>query len=353
MADTTKSTQVVPEVYADMLQAEFPGKMVVGQLAVQSDALEGQAGETIYFPRFLPLMEAEDLTETTNMTPEALTTDNTSSATIKEVGKAVEITDKALLTAWGNPLEEARRQMSLLAARRIDFDLIKEADANAAHSLDITGETTKTITSDTIVDALAEFEDAIHDLAGLVIHSKQQADLFKTSAFRDASQFGDASVIRHGQLGTVFNIPVYVSDRIATNRTVLAASCDGDDTTLYVRSTLGFPTSGKIKIGTEEMDYASKTDFSFTGVTRAANGSSAASHDLGAAIVQLDGSYADVTPWYDALLIRNGALGLAYKRRPIVEVDRDVLARSTVITTNVHYAIKLVNTDRVVKIKTQ
>ena len=35
-----------------------------------------------------------------------------------------------------------------------------------------------------------------------------------------------------------------------------------------------------------------------------------------------------------------GALGALYKRRPIVERDRDILKRTNVITTNVHYAVK-------------
>ncbi|MFE6683933.1 hypothetical protein [Streptomyces sp. NPDC057729] len=40
------------------------------------------------------------------------------------------------------------------------------------------------------------------------------------------------------------------------------------------------------------------------------------------------------------LLLKNNALGLLYKRRPIVEFDRDILKRTTVITTNLHYAVK-------------
>lgn len=51
-----------------------------------------------------------------------------------------------------------------------------------------------------------------------------------------------------------------------------------------------------------------------------------------------------------ALLLRKGSLGLMYKRRPIVEFDRDILARTTVAATNLHYAVKRLADDGVADI---
>lgn len=51
------------------------------------------------------------------------------------------------------------------------------------------------------------------------------------------------------------------------------------------------------------------------------------------------------------MLLKRGALGVLYKRRPIVEQDRDILKRTNVVTTNVHYAVKRLN-DRGVCIGT-
>lgn len=42
------------------------------------------------------------------------------------------------------------------------------------------------------------------------------------------------------------------------------------------------------------------------------------------------------------LTVKNASLGALYKRRPIVEQDRDVLKRQDVVTTNLHYAVKAV-----------
>ena len=47
------------------------------------------------------------------------------------------------------------------------------------------------------------------------------------------------------------------------------------------------------------------------------------------------------------LLMQHAALGLLYKRRPVVETDRDILKRTTVVTTNVHYAVKRLKDDGV------
>lgn len=51
-----------------------------------------------------------------------------------------------------------------------------------------------------------------------------------------------------------------------------------------------------------------------------------------------------------ALLLKQNSLGLFYKRRPVVEQDRDILARTTVVATNLHYAVKRIADDGVVDI---
>ena len=51
-----------------------------------------------------------------------------------------------------------------------------------------------------------------------------------------------------------------------------------------------------------------------------------------------------------ALLLKNNSLGLMYKRRPVVEQDRDILARTTVVATNMHYGVKRLNDEGVVNI---
>jgi hypothetical protein len=50
-------------------------------------------------------------------------------------------------------------------------------------------------------------------------------------------------------------------------------------------------------------------------------------------------------------MLERNALGYITKRAPIVETGRDILKRNTIITTNVHYAVKLINTDGIAVIE--
>lgn len=262
MADTTTTSlaAIIPEVWADQAQAKFTGavKVLNSGAVLYKNELEGNPGDTVHFPKWDALTDLDDLTEGVAMVPEEMGASD-STATIKEAGKAVEITDKAILTALGNPQDEAQRQFGVLAARKLDGDLITAA--TAAGSLTTATTTGVGISWAAIVDGISEFGDEWEpsDFAGLFIRSEQMADLFKDDQFVNASKIGDSSIIRSGTLGNIAGIPVSLTNRLATGK------------------------------------------------------------------------------W---ALLKNNSLGALYKRRPIVETDRDILKRSTVITTNVHYAVK-------------
>lgn len=63
--------------------------------------------------------------------------------------------------------------------------------------------------------------------------------------------------------------------------TTLASAIGSSDTTIVVGSTTGFLSSGTLRIDQELMDYAGVTGSTFTGVTRGAHGTTAASHSSG------------------------------------------------------------------------
>ena len=273
-AATTAADMIVPEVWRDMVQAEFTGNLVIGDLAYSDDSLVGSPGDTIAFPRWNALSDIDDIAETDSLTPEKLTTDEGDQATIKEAGKAVEFTDKSLLVSFGDPVGEARRQVGLLTARKVDSDLANEAE-NALNKYDGTGSTDGAydgaMSWDVVVQGgIATFGDQWNpaNMAALVVHSKQHLALLQDPNFIDASKLGQQSVILRGQVGSIGNVPVVMSDRVVT-------SGSGDSTI------------------------------------------------------------------YHALMLKRNVLGVLWKRHPIVETDRDILARTNVITTNFHYGVKL------------
>ncbi|MFE7782042.1 phage major capsid protein [Streptomyces nigrescens] len=269
MPDTTAANLIVPEVWADMSQARFTGAVrVMGSGAVMTDdTLVGQPGDTINFPKWDTLGELDDLTEGTAMSTTVMG-QRSSSATIREAGKAVEITDKALLTGLGDPRDEAQRQFGILAARKVDAALIAQAQADETaqgggtpYSLTTAAGKTKFTWADAMVPALAKFGDEWDpaEFAGIFLNSAQHAEAALDPQFIDASKLGADTVVRTGQIGAIAGLPVFITNRVA---------------------------AGKF------------------------------------------------------LLLKNNSLGALYKRRPIVETDRDILKRTTVITTNVHFAVK-------------
>lgn len=277
MATTLSTGLYSPEVWEDVAQATFVNKAIVLNAALQSNTLVGKPGDTVEFPKWSTLSDLADLTEGVAMDTEALTQSSTR-ATIKEAGKAVEITDTADLTGLGNPQDEAIRQFGVLAARKVDGDLIATAaativggvtHANGAAATDSAPHSHTTaaggLTWAGIVGAIEKFGDDFEpdEFSGLYVRSDARAALFKDDQFIAATQGqGSNGIISRGLIGTLGGLDVFVTDRL---------------------------------------------------------------------------------PAAKAMIIKRNALGVLYKRRPIVEQDRDILKRTNVVTTNLHYATKRLN----------
>lgn len=280
---TTTSDLIIPDVWADALGPTILGKAVLASFADVDDTLVGQPGERVLFPKFDYIGDADDLDEGVPMDVTKLTMTD-SYATIKEAGKAVSFTDSALLSALGDPKNQANQQLALSIARKIDTDLRLAAEythtnggagddepTTAPLSLTVTGPMTWNAYTRAAALWGDEYDPA--EVAGIVIHSAQQQQLSNDPLFVSVDKFGQDAAIVRGQIGRIGTIPVVVSDRAS-------------------------------------------------------------------AVVDVDAGTAGNQAGYKALLIRKGALALKYKRRPIVETDRDILARETVLATNVHYATK-------------
>ena len=74
--------------------------------------------------------------------------------------------------------------------------------------------------------------------------------------------------------------------RSTNGSTALNGGENASDTTITVDSTTDFSTAGTIIIGTEQITYTGKTSTTFTGCTRGANSTSAASHSDDATVTQ-------------------------------------------------------------------
>lgn len=288
---TTAADLIVPEVWGPAVMSAVLQKAVLAPLVTNDETLVGQPGDTISFPKFGYIGDAVDLSEGVAIELKKLTmTDST--ATIKEAGTGVELTDKAIVTALGRPLDQAVGQLATSIARKIDTDIRSAAQAAVMGSTPGDGAPLRAHTDASLFPTALSWEAvtagiaALGDdwdpaeMAGLVIHSAQHVSLLNDSNFIGIDKMGQNSAILRGQVGQIGQVPVIVSDR-----------------------TTSWTNEGKT--------------------------------------------------YFDALLIKRNALTLAYKRRPVVERDRDILRRTNVVTTNVHYAVKRTDDRGIVVISTE
>lgn len=269
MAQTRAIDLIRPTAFAQIVAREFPNKIRFAPLAVVDTTLEGNPGDTITRPEWSQLTDATELAETDVIVPERLT-QSSDTVTIKEAGKGVEFTDKALLTAIGDPVAEGRRQVIATVANKIDADLYATANAGATAVVNPEG-TFGVAAMAKAFGRYPEMDEPSDVFAGMVLSNASYMDLLTSELLLTRDKAGPDATLFRGSVGSFMGVPIIVSNRVTST---------GD------------------------------------------------------------------------LLIPRGSIALGYKRRPLLETDRDILARSTVVTVNVHYGTWLTKFASITKITT-
>lgn len=170
----TKSDDLInPEVLADAISAKLPQAIRFSPYAKVDNTLVGQPGNTITRPKYGYIGPAEDLTEGVPMDTTQMSM-TTSEVTVKEAGKAVEVTETAIITNIAGTLAEAENQIVLSMRDKIEIDYL--AALNTA-LLSFTGTPTS---PSAILDAIDVFgaEDDLELV--LFIHPKDYTKLVKS-----------------------------------------------------------------------------------------------------------------------------------------------------------------------------
>ena len=205
----TKLTNLInPQVMADMIAAELPKKIKMEPFAVVDDTLQGVAGNTITIPKFAYVGEAEVVAEGIAAGTVVLTA-TSAQATVKKAVKAIELTDEAVLSGYGDPVGEATRQLTMALADKIDSDCM----AAAAAATNVVDKSTADIKYAAIVDAVDAFEEEDDEAKVLFIHPKQLTKLRKDAEFMDKNKFG-ADVMMTGAIGQIAGCQVVVSKKV-------------------------------------------------------------------------------------------------------------------------------------------
>lgn len=197
-----------PEVMADMISAKVEKKLVVAPFAKVDTTLQGIPGDTITIPQYAYIGDAEDIAEGVACGTVKLAT-STTQVKVKKAMKAVELTDEAVLSGYGDPVGETNNQLALSIASKVDNDAM---DSLQTAQLIFDG-SAKTIAYAGIVDAIDRFEEEVNTEKVIFVHPKQVTQLRKDSDFISADKYA-GNVIMTGEIGMIANARVVPSKKV-------------------------------------------------------------------------------------------------------------------------------------------
>ena len=283
---TKLANLVNPEVMADMVSARLPKKIKFSPIAKIDTTLVGRPGDTITVPKYAYIGDAEDVAEGVAMGTTVLTA-STTQVSVKKAGKAVELTDESVLSGYGDPKGEATNQLTMAIAAKVDNDCLA---ALYTAPLKYDG-SVAVIGYDGIVKANAVFGDESDEAMNKVmyIHPDQEQTIRLDANFMDKNKYG-LEVVMNGAIGKIAGIEIKKSKKVEKNE---------------------------------------------------------AGHWLNP-IVILSAADPNEAADADGTAEESAALTIYMKRNVEVEADRDILAKTTVISADEHYGVALSNESKVV-----
>ena len=206
---TTKIADLInPQVMADMISAKITKKIVVAPFAKIDTTLVGVPGNTITVPKYGYIGDAEDVAEGVAAGTVKLSTSSTT-VTVKKAMKAVELTDEAILSGYGNPVGETNNQLAKAIAAKVDNDAM-EALQDATLIYDGSA---GNISYNGIVEAIDLFDEEINSEKVMFVNPKQVTTLRKDSNFISADKY-TGQVILTGEIGMIANCRIVPSKKV-------------------------------------------------------------------------------------------------------------------------------------------
>lgn len=222
-----------------------------GAIQLIPNALKGHYGKAAFFEDVATLVTRRDITSTASVTDLAMTQDEEISVKInRKIGPVAQTLDaikKAGLTE-----AQASFAFGQLAASRKMQDMINTAliageaaiQGNIAMNLDITGESTKTMTTSALVRTAAKFGDMAGDIVCWVGHSKAYFDLLNGMISDKVTGISDLITIQGG-------IPATLGRSFVITDAAALTDANGSATDTY--NTLGL-VQGAIVVEESEPD---------------------------------------------------------------------------------------------------
>jgi len=332
---TKISDLVNPMVMADAISAKIGKKIVVSPFAKIDETLSGVPGDTVYVPQYSYIGDADDIAEGSEVGTSKLVA-STTKATIKKAMKAVELTDEAVLSGYGNPVGETSNQLAAAIAAKVDADAM-DALQDAKLSFDSSDEQ---INYNGIVDAIDVFEEESNSEKVMFIHPKQMTQLRHDENFISADKYPGA-VVMTGEIGMIANTRIVPSKRVPLNEELSERYefCSENDADALLVTEADAAEDGEVLISDVLGDLKNAVAGDYV---KLADAVSKGTYYLNPIVkIETDTELQDEAP----------ALTIYIKRDTNVEAQRQSLRRVTDISVDKLYTVALSNAAKVVLAK--
>ena len=257
-----------PQVVGDRIQKKLFDYVRFAPLARVYDNLEGRPGSTVTLPYYNSIGAATLVGEGQDI-PISQLTESTVSVTISKYAKGVQITDEAVLSAYGDPIGEAVDQIAQSIAQAYDNAMLAAMGTSADAAMTTAA---AALTADGIASALTLFGEDIDGEKVILVNPAAYETIRKANGWIPGTEVAANMIIR-GTVGMIHGCQVVVSNKLT-----------------------------------------------------AANA---------------------------AYIVKPGALAIYNKRGILVETDRDIINKSTVITADRHAAVYVLDKTKLIKMPGQ
>ena len=212
MAVTKLGNLIDPEVLAQYLDVKLMDAIKFAPLCNVNRDLEGRPGSKLTLPKYGCIGLADVVDEGAEI-PMAELSATSVEKEVQKIAKGVTVTDEAILSAYGNPVDEVAKQLLMAIAGKVDNDCAA-AFREATMNVDVTGKFGK----DAVIDMIAKFGEDMDEDMVLVINAQHLAELRKDEAFMHVM---NGQVIMNGEIGQIFGARVVVSNKVKANEAFL------------------------------------------------------------------------------------------------------------------------------------
>ena len=210
---TTNLAQLLdPQVIGEFLDVKLINAIKLSPLVEIDRTLEGVPGSKLTLPKFGYIGDASDLAEGGELTFDQLT-ETTVEVAVKKVAKGVKITDEAVLSGYGDPVNEIGKQLLMAVASKVEADLYNAVKAGSTAKVTATA-----FAKENIIDMKAKFGEDIEEAMYLFVNPADYANLCKD---KDFVQIAQGARVIDGQVGMLYGVNIVVANRVEAGKPFL------------------------------------------------------------------------------------------------------------------------------------